>query len=102
MNQASPATSQLLQAANVRPTRQRLLIAAHLFDGHNKHITAEQLHHDMTSSGTHIALATIYNTLHHFTAAGLLRQVVVDAQRVYFDTHTAPHIHFYEIGRAHV
>jgi Fur family transcriptional regulator, iron response regulator len=96
MNIPSPCATELLKTAHIRPTRQRLMIAERLFDGHDKHITAEQLHSEMTSGGIRIALATIYNTLHHFTAVGLLRQVVVDARRVYFDTHIAPHLHFYD------
>jgi Fur family iron response transcriptional regulator len=42
-----------------------------------------------------VSLATIYNTLHSFTRAGLLKQVVVDAGRFYFDTNTRHHHHFY-------
>ena len=42
-----------------------------------------------------MSLATVYNTLHQFTAAGLLRQVTVDAARSYFDTNTGDHQHFF-------
>ena len=42
-----------------------------------------------------VSLATVYNTLHQFTQAGLLRQVVVDAARSYFDTNTGDHQHFF-------
>ena len=48
-----------------------------------------------------VSLATVYNTLHQFTDAGLLRQVIVDAARSYFDTNTGDHQHFFleEEGR---
>ena len=46
-------------------------------------------------AGVKVSLATVYNTLHQFTEAGLLRQVVVDAARSYFDTNTGDHQHFY-------
>jgi Fur family transcriptional regulator, iron response regulator len=42
-----------------------------------------------------VSLATIYNTLHQFTDAGLLRQVAVDGSKSYFDTNVSPHHHFF-------
>ena len=47
------------------------------------------------SAGVKVSLATVYNTLHQFTEAGLLRQVIVDAARGYFDTNTGDHQHFF-------
>ncbi len=86
----------LLRAAGVRPTRPRLLLAELLFDGMDKHVTAEQLHAAVVRNGAAIALATVYNNLHQFTAAGLLREVVVDATSVYFDTNIGAHHHFFD------
>ncbi len=84
-----------LRAAGLRPTRQRNELADLLFrDGH-RHLTAETLHADAVSKGIRVSLATVYNTLHQFTNAGLLRQVMVDATRSYFDTNTTEHQHFY-------
>jgi Fur family transcriptional regulator, iron response regulator len=88
-------TAEKLRAAGLRPTRQRLELAAHLFQDGDRHITAESLHAEVVSAGTKVSLATVYNTLHQFTAAGLLRQVVVDAARGYFDTNTGDHQHFF-------
>ena len=48
-----------------------------------------------------VSLATVYNTLHQFTEAGLLRQVIVDAARSYFDTNTGDHQHFFLRRRRH-
>jgi Fur family iron response transcriptional regulator len=87
--------SKKLRAAGLRPTRQRLELAAHLFGGPDRHVTAESLHDEVVDSGIKVSLATVYNTLHQFTAAGLLRQVVVDAARGYFDTNTCNHQHFF-------
>ena len=84
-----------LRQAGLRPTRQRLSLAAHLFNGKDRHVTAEGLHGEATAAGEAISLATVYNTLHQFTEAGLLRQVVVDGSRTYFDTNTGDHHHFY-------
>src|SRR6202000_1882608 len=58
-------------------------------------VTAESLHDEVTDAGVKVSLATVYNTLHQFTQAGLLRQVVVDAARSYFDTNIGDHQHFY-------
>jgi Fur family iron response transcriptional regulator len=85
----------LLRRANLRPTRQRLSLARILFEGGDRHITAEKLHEEAIAANIPVSLATIYNTLHQFTAAGLLREIVVDATRSYFDTNTSDHHHFY-------
>ena len=94
---ASPQqVTEILRAAGVRPTRQRLLLGQLLFDGMHKHVTAEQVHAAAGRRAQPISLATVYNNLHHFTTAGLLREVVVDATRVYFDTNVGVHHHFYD------
>ena len=84
-----------LQQAGLRPTRQRLALARLLFDKADRHVTAEQLHGEATDAEVRVSLATVYNTLHQFTDAGLLREVVVEAGRSYFDTNVAEHHHFY-------
>ncbi|MGQ0741813.1 MAG: iron response transcriptional regulator IrrA [Alphaproteobacteria bacterium] len=84
-----------LREAGLRPTRQRLALAALLFREKDRHVTAEGLHGEAVTAGETISLATVYNTLHQFTEAGLLRQVVVDGSRTYFDTNTGNHHHFY-------
>src|SRR5580700_6871948 len=91
----APFAAEKLRAAGLRPTRQRMELAAHLFSGADRHVTAESLHDEVTNDGIKVSLATVYNTLHQFTAAGLLRQVVVDAARGYFDTNTGDHQHFF-------
>lgn len=84
-----------LRNVGLRPTRQRVDLAGVLFKGQDRHVTAESLHEEVTGLGLKISLATIYNTLHQFTHAGLLRQVIVDAARGYFDTNTGDHQHFF-------
>jgi Fur family transcriptional regulator, iron response regulator len=85
-----------LRAAGLRPTRQRLALAKLLFDGRDRHVTAETLHAEAVTAGVKLSLATVYNSLHQFTAAGLLKEVVVDASRTYFDTNTGQHHHFFD------
>jgi len=91
---AAEATERLRQAG-LRPTRQRVELAGLLFAGGHRHMTAESLQADAVAAGVQVSLATVYNTLHQFTHAGLLRQVVVDAARAYFDTNTGDHQHFF-------
>lgn len=85
----------ILREASLRPTRQRLGLARILFDKGDRHVTAEQLHSEASEANLRVSLATIYNTLHQFTEAGLLREVVVEPGRSYFDTNTTDHHHFF-------
>jgi len=84
-----------LRRMGLRPTRQRVSLARLLLQRGHRHVTAEALHAEAEAVGIAVSLATVYNTLHQFTVAGLLRQVVVAQGRSYFDTNTADHHHFY-------
>jgi len=84
-----------LKAVGLRPTRQRLALARLLQDGGDRHLSAEQLHEEALAAKVRVSLATVYNALHQFTAAGLLREVVVEPGRSYFDTNVEDHHHFY-------
>ena len=84
-----------LKQAGLRPTRQRIALAKILFEAENRHVTAEDLHTEARAAGVSVSLATIYNSLHQFTEAGLMREVVVEAGRSYFDTNTGDHHHFF-------
>ena len=86
--------SKTLSAAGLRPTRQRLALAALLFNGSDRHVTAERLFDEATAARLSVSLATVYNTLHQFTTAGLLREIAVDGAKVYFDTNVSEHHHF--------
>ncbi len=84
-----------LRAAGLRPTRQRVELGNLLFARGHRHLTAETLHEEAECANVRVSLATVYNTLHQFTEAGLLREVSVDAARTYFDTNTSDHHHFF-------
>ena len=83
-----------LKAAGLRSTRQRLALARLLLEKGDRHVTAEGLHAETKAAGIRISLATVYNTLHQFTDAGLLREVVVGTGRSWFDTNLDDHHHF--------
>ena len=84
-----------LRQAGLRPTRQRMSLAELLFGRGNRHLSAENLHEEAMVHRVPVSLATVYNTLHQFTGAGLLREVAVDGSKTYFDTNTSEHHHFF-------
>ena len=93
---------ELIRRAELRPTRQRLALARLLFERGDRHVTAEGLHEEALGAKIEVSLATVYNTLHQFVSAGLLREIVVDPNRSYFDTNTSEHHHFFYEGSGRV
>lgn len=88
--------SDWLASVGLRPTRQRMALAALLVgDGGNRHVTAESLFDLCRSTDEKVSLATVYNTLRTFCEAGLMREVTVDGSKSYFDTRVDDHPHFY-------
>jgi len=85
-----------LAEAGLRPTRQRLALAALLVgDGQNRHVTAESLFAACSETGEKVSLATVYNTLRAFCEAGLMQEIFVDGSKSYFDTRMDDHPHFF-------
>jgi Fur family iron response transcriptional regulator len=85
-----------LKTRGLRPTRQRLALARLLFANGPRHVSAEELFQEAREAGIPVSLATVYNTLHQFTRAGLLSEVVVGSGQSYFDTNTTSHCHWYD------
>ncbi|MDO5757483.1 MAG: Fur family transcriptional regulator [Rhodobacterales bacterium] len=95
-SEASRRGSDWLSSAGVRPTRQRVALAAMLIgDGQHRHVTAESLFADVQRCGEQVSLATVYNTLRAFCEAGLMQEVLVDGTKSYFDTNAHDHPHFF-------
>jgi len=84
-----------LRTAGLRPTRQRVLLAELLFSKGDRHVSAEMLHSEVIAVGEQVSLATVYNTLHQFTGAGLLRELAIDGSKAFFDTNVSNHNHFF-------
>jgi Fur family transcriptional regulator, iron response regulator len=84
-----------LHGAGLRPTRQRMALGWLLFGKGDRHVTAECLYEEARGSKTALSLATVYNTLRQFSEAGLLREIAVYGSRIWYDTNTGPHFHFY-------
>src|SRR5690242_2298180 len=85
----------MLRSVGLRPTRQRTALGWLLFGKGDRHLSAEMLYDEASRAKVPVSLATIYNTLHQFTEAGLLRQVGVDGSKAYFDTNVSEHHHFF-------
>ncbi len=97
-NRNGTPVDQRVRAAGLRPTRQRLALAQLLFAKGDRHLSAEELHEEALAARVPISLATVYNALHQFTEAGLLRILAVEGSKTYFDTNTSDHHHFFIEG----
>lgn len=84
-----------LRAAGIPVTLQRLAIANALFE-RPVHVSAEQLHRQVKASVPETSRATVYNALKLFVEKGLIKELVVDPDRVVFDSNTEPHFHLYD------
>jgi Fur family iron response transcriptional regulator len=93
---AAENLSQRLIRAGVRPTAQRLRIAALLLEK-PQHLSAEQVLAGLRNQGMRVSKATIYNTLNLFAASGLIRQLSVGDDRCWFDSNTEAHYHFHDL-----
>ncbi len=91
-----------LRAAGLRPTKQRIALAELLFSKGDRHLTAEELHEEAETVGFPVSLATVYNTLHQFTDAGMLRVLAIESSKTYFDTNVSDHHHFFLEGENRV
>jgi len=84
----------MLRSVGLRPTRQRLALGRILYSQGDRHVTAEILHEEAMRARVPVSLATVYNTLHQFTQARLLRELPVEGAKAYFDTNVSEHHHF--------
>jgi Fur family iron response transcriptional regulator len=91
-----------LRTAGLRPTRQRVALGDLLFAKGDRHLTVEELHEEAVAAGVPVSLATVYNTLHQFTEAGLIRVLAVESTKTYFDTNVSDHHHFFVEGHNEV
>ena len=87
---------ELLTAYHVQPTSQRVDIARVLF-ARDQHLSADEVLARVNIDGARVSKATVYNTLGLFARSGLVREVIVDRSRVFYDPNTRPHHHFYNV-----
>lgn len=100
--EAELAIETRLRMAGLRPTRQRVALGDLLFAKGDRHLTVEELHEEAVAAKVPVSLATVYNTLHQFTEAGLIRVLAVESARTYFDTNVSDHHHFFVEGHNEV
>ena len=86
----------MLRAHGISPTHQRIEIACALFR-RRQHLTAEQILAMVNARHAETSKATIYNTLRLFAEKKLVRELVVDPQRIVYDPNTVPHHHLYDV-----
>jgi Fur family transcriptional regulator, iron response regulator len=86
----------LLRDHGIAPTHQRIEIAGVLFS-RREHVSADQLLAMVNARNSEVSKATVYNTLRLFLDRKLIREVIVDPSRVFYDPNTAPHHHFYNM-----
>ncbi|HOY76711.1 MAG TPA: Fur family transcriptional regulator [Hyphomonadaceae bacterium] len=84
-----------LQSSGLRATPKRLAIGGLLFDGMDRHVTADDVAILARKNGVRVSLATVYNTLNQFVAAGMMKRITVDTDRTYFDTNVSDHHHLF-------
>lgn len=88
--------SELLQRHGIIPTQQRVEIAMIMLAGY-QHLSADQVLSKVNQGGATVSKATVYNTLGLFAERGIIRQVIVNPTKVFYDSNTAPHYHFYNV-----
>ncbi len=94
--------AQKLRDHNMRPTKQRLAIAAHLFDGTDKHVSAESVYTTLQHAGIHLSIGTVYNSLRQFAEAGLLRAVPGLGDHLTYDTNIGTHHHLLDVDTGEI
>jgi Fur family iron response transcriptional regulator len=84
-----------LQSAGLRATPKRIAIGGLLFDGLDRHVTADDVAVMARKNGVRVSLATVYNTLNQFVSAGLMKRITLDTDRTYFDSNVSDHHHLF-------
>ncbi len=87
----------LLASHDISSTQQRRQIARILF-ARPQHLSAEQVLEQVNAEGYRVSKATVYNTLGLFSRKGLIREVVIDPSKVFYDSNTSPHHHYYNVS----
>lgn len=94
MNDTQDAIKEILQQFAINPTHQRYEIARAMLSK-PQHLSADQVLLLVNSNGAHVSKATVYNTLNLFVRKGLIRQVIIDPTKIFYDSNTSNHYHYY-------
>jgi len=85
-----------LRVHGIKPTHQRIEIAHALFS-RREHLSADQIMAIVNERHAQSSKATVYNTLNLFLDKKLIREVIVDPNKVFYDPNTSPHYHMYDV-----
>jgi len=88
--------AEVLRGRGITPTRQRIEIAFAIFS-RGKHLSADRILALVNDRASETSKATVYNTLNLFLEKKLVREVIVDPSKVFYDPNTDPHYHFYNV-----
>ncbi len=86
----------MLRHYEISPTRQRIEIAKFLFQ-RPQHLSTERVLNGVSDAGSQVSRATVYNTMGLFACKGIVREILIDRERVFYDTNTSAHQHLYNI-----
>ena len=95
INESYHKAINILEKTGIRITSQRKILTKLIFQKGNRHLSAEELFHEVKDMNVNISLATIYNTLRNLSNYGLLREIVVDQNKSIYCTNHMPHYHLY-------
>lgn len=95
-SQANPEIVAMLHEHGIKPTHQRIQIAGVLF-AEPQHLSADQILEQVNARHGYVSKATVYNTLGLFSRKGLIREVIIDPSKVFYDSTTHPHHHIYNV-----
>jgi Fur family iron response transcriptional regulator len=99
MQQISYTDSQiasLLRERGIQPTAQRVLVTRTLFNRWT-HLSADDVYRYVNAEDRQVSKATVYNTLGLLTRKGVIREVIADPTKIFYDPNTSPHHHFYDV-----
>lgn len=88
---------ELLRSHDIYPTYQRVIITRLLFDKCT-HLSAEDVFRLVNTDNRHVSKATVYNTLGLLAEKGVVREVIADPTRIFYDPNTQPHHHFFDVA----
>jgi len=93
---SKPQTIKVLRRYQISPTTQRVEIAQVLLSK-NQHLSADQVLEAVNQERSKVSKATVYNTLGLFARKGLVRELVIDPTKVYYDSNVMDHHHFFNV-----
>ncbi len=88
--------AEVLRSRGITPTHQRIEIAHAIFS-RREHLSADRILALVNDRASETSKATVYNTLNLFLEKKLVREVIVDPSKVFYDPNTEPHYHFYNV-----